>query len=141
MTADERRVPTGIIAFASFFVFGTAMAGISFLALLLPRTVLGDIWRLNPDAQKAFLDMGGWALLLLAALAVGCAASAYGLWRRAEWGRRLAVIILAANLLGDAGNALFRGDARTLIGLPIAGAMILYLLSARARAHFGSRAR
>jgi hypothetical protein len=36
--------------------------------------------------------------------------------------------ILAANLLGDLGNAVFAGDSRALIGVPIAGAAIAYLL-------------
>ncbi len=139
MTSGGPRAPAGVKVLAFFFGFGTAMAGISFLALLLPDTVLAGIWRLNPSAHKALLDMGAWAPPLLAALAVGCACSAYGLWRGAEWGRRLALIILAANFVGDAGNALFRGDARTLIGLPIAAAMIAYLMSSRARTHFDAR--
>ena len=34
---------------------------------------------------------------------------------------------LAANLVGDLTNAFVRHDLRTLIGVPIAGAMIFYL--------------
>jgi hypothetical protein len=41
------------------------------------------------------------------------------------------------NLIGDAGNAAVRGDLRTLIGLPIGGALIAYLLSPRVRRQFG----
>ena len=32
------------------------------------------------------------------------------------------------NLVGDTFNAVFRGDLRTLIGLPIGGLMIWYLM-------------
>lgn len=117
------------------------MAGLSLLALLLPRTRLNAIWRLNPDAHTAFLAMGAWSLVLLVVLSAGCAASAYALWRGSEWGRRLAVVILVANLAGDAGNAIFRGDLRTLIGLPIGGVMVWYLLSGRARVYFEAHRR
>jgi hypothetical protein len=48
--------------------------------------------------------------------------------RNAEWGRRLAISVLAANLIGDSLNALLRHEAKTLIGLPIGGLMILYLV-------------
>ena len=47
--------------------------------------------------------------------------------RQKEWGRRLAIGTLAANLIGDCVSALVRHDPRTLIGLPIGGAMIAYL--------------
>lgn len=115
------------------------MAGTSLLALLFPRTALREIWRINPTAHAAFLAMGVWSFVLLAALSTACALSTYALWRGAEWGRRLAMAILVANMIGDTGNAVFRSDLRTLIGLPIAGLMVVYLLSARARAHFGVR--
>jgi hypothetical protein len=41
-------------------------------------------------------------------------------------------------LLGDALNALVRADWRTLIGLPIGGAMLAYLLSKRVRNRFST---
>ena len=59
-------------------------------------------------------------------------------WTRRRWGHRLALTVLGINLMGDALNAALRGDARTLIGLPIGGAMIAYLLSHRVRQWFAS---
>jgi hypothetical protein len=44
--------------------------------------------------------------------------------------------LLAVNLLGDTLNAAARGDWRMLIGIPIGGVMLAYLLSRRARAWF-----
>lgn len=44
---------------------------------------------------------------------------------------RLALAILSVNILGDLFNALMRHDLRTLIGLPIGGAMIAYLICSR----------
>ncbi|HEX4631371.1 MAG TPA: hypothetical protein VH188_10435, partial [Chthoniobacterales bacterium] len=45
------------------------------------------------------------------------------------WGRRLAIGVLTVNVVSDLFNAVFRHDVRTLIGLPIGGLMIWYLIS------------
>ena len=39
----------------------------------------------------------------------------------------LGILVLTVNLVGDLTNALLRHDVRTLIGMPIAGAMMVYL--------------
>jgi uncharacterized membrane protein (DUF2068 family) len=119
-----------------FFGLGALMATLTAIALLTPGRGLEPIWRLNPEAHVAFLSMGRWGVALMVVVAAACALSAVGLWIRARWGHRLALIVLTVNLLGDATNALTRGDLRTLIGLPIAGALIIYLLSAGVREEF-----
>jgi hypothetical protein len=45
------------------------------------------------------------------------------------------------NLLGDTLNAMVRGDWRTIIGLPIGGLMLVYLMSRRVRLSFGAPSR
>jgi hypothetical protein len=85
--------------------------------------------------------MGVWAVLLMAAVCAACALAARGLWLLEPWGRRLALGILAVNLAGDLGNAFLRGDLRTLIGLPIGGVLIGYLLSPRVKELFPASAR
>ena len=67
-------------------------------------------------------------MALMAVVGAACGLAAFGLARNAEWGRRLAIGVLAVNLVGDSLNALLRHDPRTLIGLPIGGLMILYLV-------------
>jgi uncharacterized membrane protein (UPF0136 family) len=64
----------------------------------------------------------------MAVVGAACGFAAAGLARNAEWGRRLAIGVLTVNLVGDLLNALFRHDPRTLIGLPIGGLMIFYLV-------------
>ena len=49
-------------------------------------------------------------------------------------GRWLAIGILTANLVGDSVNALLRHDPKTLIGLPIGGLMIWYLVKKKVSA-------
>jgi hypothetical protein len=133
---EARRLPAGVIALSGFFLFGTAMSFLTCIALLFPGSRLEPVWRLNPQAHEAFLQMGPWAIGLMAIVCLACAFSARGLWIRARWGHRLALGVLAVNLIGDAMNAILRGDLRTLIGLPIGGVLIAYLLSARVKSLF-----
>jgi hypothetical protein len=117
--------------FALFFAFGAAMCALTITLLLVPGTPLDSLWRLNPETRPAFQSLGKVAVLLMFVVGVACAFAATGMWRGSWWGTRLAVIILSINILGDLFNALVRHDLRTLIGLPIGGAMILYLIKAR----------
>jgi uncharacterized membrane protein (DUF2068 family) len=124
--------PKAITAISLFFVFGALTSGLSAVMLLFPGSRLDPLWHLNPRAHEAFAAMGGWAVLLMAAVCVACATAATGLWRRQRWGLWTAIVILAINLVGDMVNATAAHDWRTLIGLPIAGLMIVYLFSKRA---------
>ena len=112
------------------------MALLTLFMLLFPGSVLDSLWRLNPEAQLGLESVGPWAIMLMAIVATACGLSAVGLAKLAQWGRMLALAVLAVNLMGDIGGALIRGDPRTLIGVPIGGAMILYLLSSRVRSAF-----
>ena len=131
----EARSP-GIVAVAGFFGLAALIAAASLLSLLLPHNSIQIIWRLNPQARANFEMMGHWAFALLAVVATACALAAVGLWTRKDWGRRLAIGILIANLAGDLGNALSRGDFRTLVGIPIAGTLIWYLTTDQVRKYF-----
>jgi hypothetical protein len=62
----------------------------------------------------------------MVAVGSSCGA-AIGLFRATGWGRVLGLIILSANLVGDAANAMVRHDYRALIGLAIGGLMVVYL--------------
>ncbi|HTZ90097.1 MAG TPA: hypothetical protein VMA71_07145 [Alloacidobacterium sp.] len=93
--------------------------------------MLEPLWKLNPRARDSFAAMGPWALLLMAVVCFACASAAVGLWRLTRWGFWTALVILAANLAGDLTNALIGGDWRTLIGLPIGGLMLAYLIRQR----------
>jgi len=126
----DQRTPRGITALALFFVFGSLMSGLAFFMLLFPGSPLEPLWRLNPKGQEGFAAMGSWSLLLMFVVCLGCAGAALGLWRRKRWGYWMALVILSVNLLADITNAL-TVDKRTLIGIPIAGVMIAYLVAKR----------
>lgn len=112
------------------------MAGLTCLALAFPDTVLAQIWHLNPEAREALMPMRPWSTALMGAVAVACGLSAIGLWRLTRWGHRFAIAVLAINMCGDLGNAVVRGDRRTLIGVPIAVAMMAYLMKPSIRRRF-----
>jgi hypothetical protein len=98
------------------------------LALAFPGGFLEPVWRLRPDARIEFQKLGNWSLLLMATVGLACGFAALGLARQTAWGRRLAIGILTVNLIGDSLNAFLLHDLRTLIGLPIGGLMIWYLV-------------
>jgi uncharacterized membrane protein (DUF2068 family) len=123
--------PLGISAVSVFFIFGAAMSALAAVMLLFPGSPLDSLWRLNPHAHEGFATMGPWAVLLMAAVCVACATAAIGLWRCKRWGLWAAIATLGINLAGDTANAFLAHDRRTLIGLPIGIAMIVYLLACR----------
>ncbi len=129
--------PVGIALISFFFVFGALASGLAGFMLLLPRTPLDTLWRLNPHAREGFAPMGLWAVFLMSMVFVACAAAALGLWHRRRWGYWTAISILGINLLGDAINTFVLRDWRTVIGVPIAALMIAYLF--RDRMVFGPK--
>jgi len=115
--------------FAVFFAFGAIMCALTVCLLLFPGSALDPLWRLNPDARLAFASLGRWSLVLMLTVGTACLFAAIGLWRGRPWGTWLALIILSINMLGDLTNVFVRHDYRGLIGVPVAGAMIFFLLA------------
>ena len=112
-----------------FFAAGALICLIIVLALANPGGWLEPIWRLKPEARTHFQEIGrGASIALMTVVGMTCGLAAVGLARNAEWGRRLAIGVLTVNLIGDSLNAWLRHDPKTLIGLPIGGLMILYLV-------------
>jgi hypothetical protein len=135
-TGMLRHAPLGLRALVIFFFFGATMCLLTVAGLLFPGSALEPMWRLNPDAHAAFQSLGQWSIFLMIIVGGVCASAAIGLARRKRWGWQVAIVVLAINLLGDTINAVARHDPRTLIGIPIGGALILYLMSKRVREFF-----
>ncbi|HXY60880.1 MAG TPA: hypothetical protein VEH26_04675 [Chthoniobacterales bacterium] len=121
----------GIELLAIFFAFGASMCLLTIVLLVFPGSRLDSLWQLNPNAHAAFQSLGKMSILLMLIVGSACTLAAIGLAKNQLWGRNLALIILAVNLIGDLINAFARHDLRTLIGLPIGGAMIFYLVQKR----------
>lgn len=131
-------MPIGVRLVAGLFLFGMVMSALTALLLLVPATALDSLWRINPRARIQLESLGWAGIALMAAVSVACGTTARLLWLGRAWGRRLALGLLTASLLGDVGAGLARRDFRSLIGLPIGGALVAYLLNPRVRRHFGS---
>ena len=132
MTTAQRFVR----ALSAFFLVGALASGFSAITLLFPGTALDALWRVNPTGHAGLLRAGALGVVLMAGVCIACSSAARGLWLRRPWAHPLACAIITVNLLADAVNGIVRGDYRTLIGIPIAGAMLFYLLSPSVRAVF-----
>jgi hypothetical protein len=132
--------PPGFAAIGVFLFFGGVMAGLAATTLLLPGTRLDRAWILNPTAYKQLSPLGTKVGILFLFLAVVLVLSGIGWFQRRLWGWRLAVAIIATQVIGDIVNVV-RGDLlRGGTGVTIAGALLLYLLRPRrVRAAFSSR--
>ena len=129
--------PPGITAMSLFFIFGTTMSGLAALSLI-PGSALEPIWRLNPRGHEGLRSLGSLGIVLMATVSLACLTAAAGLWRGRRWGQRTAAIILSVNAIADAVNGIIAGDRRTLIGLPIAAAMLWYLYTRKVRGFFAA---
>lgn len=129
-------VPRGVNALAALFLFGAGMAGLASLALLFPGGALEPMWQLNPVARSYLASLGPIGIGLMAMLSIACAGAALGLRSLAGWGHKLALALLAVNLLADAANAMFGHYIRALIGIAIGVLMIAYLLQPHMQALF-----
>jgi hypothetical protein len=119
----------GTVLLIIFFAAGALICLIILLALAFPGNFLKSIWRLKPEARVQFQEIGrGASIALMATVGSACGLAAIGLARNTEWGRRLAIGVLTINVIGDSLNARLRHDHKALIGLPIGGIMIAYLL-------------
>lgn len=136
LNAPRAAAPLGVRALGVLFIFGACMSGLSLTSLWTPGSALDVIWRLNPPAREAFARMGLGALFLLGVVCIACALAAVGLFNRLSWGRRLAIAILSVNMVGDGVAAIVRSDPRTLVGVPIAGLFIVYLMRGKVRHRF-----
>jgi uncharacterized membrane protein (DUF2068 family) len=135
MIAQNQKRPPGIIAFSIFFLVGSLISFTAGLSLLAPR-FLEPIWRLNPHGHAGLLRIGLWAVVLLFGASALCATAAIGLWQRARWGHIVAIALLTINLLSDLGNTIFGTEPRTIVGVPIALALLFYLMTRRVRNYF-----
>ena len=125
---NQSHPSVGTTLLVIFFAAGAFICLVTMLALAFPGSFLESIWRLKPEAQMHFQEIGsGASISLMTVVGAACGLAAFGLARNAEWGRRLAIGILIVNLLGDSLNAWLRHDPKTLIGLPVGGLMIWYL--------------
>jgi hypothetical protein len=130
--------PRGRTTIGIFLLLGAVMASLAGATLLWRGTAFDRMWTLNPRAYKELAPLGKVVRIPFLMLGVLLAVACMGWFKRRVWGWRLAVAIIAIQVMGDLVNA-FRGDVvRGGIGFVIAGALLVYLLRPEVRAAFVS---
>jgi hypothetical protein len=133
-TADGFKMPHGITAVGVFLFFGATTASIAGTTLTWPGTFLDRLWVLNPTAHKQLATFAKPAGILFLLLAAVLAMAGTGWFKHHLWGWRLAVAVIATQVLGDLVN-FFKGDyLRGGVGFSIATALLFYLLRPAVRA-------
>jgi hypothetical protein len=127
------RRPRLITALSIFFMVGAAISLTASITLLRPNSFLEWMWRLNPRAHQHLSSLGLWAVALLGSVSLFCAAAAIGLWRESRWGYRIAIGLMVINLIGDVTNVVLGTEPRAVVGVPIAAAILIYLIHNRVR--------
>jgi hypothetical protein len=112
------------------------MAGLAAITLLWRGTPLDRLWVLNQMAYKRLAPMGRAVGILFLLLGAALATAGIGWFRHRPWGWRLAVVIIATQVVGDLVNCV-RGDLlRGGTGVIIAGALLLFLWRPKIRHSF-----
>lgn len=132
----RRNSPRGVSAIGIFLFFGATMASLAGTTLIWRGTALDRVWVLNATAYRQLAPLGRIVGILFLVLSATLAAAGTGWFRRRLWGWRLAVGIIATQVLGDLVNFLMGDFVRGGTGIAIAGALLLYLLRPEVRAAF-----
>jgi hypothetical protein len=112
------------------------MAILAAITLLSPGSRLDRLWVLNPIAYKRLAPLGHKVGILFVLLGVALITAGIGWFRQSLWEWKLAVVIIAIQIVGDVVNCI-RGDLlRGGTGLILAGALLLFLLRPKIRASF-----
>ena len=131
------KAPFGLKAMGIFLIFGALMATLAGTTLVWRGTALDLMWALNPRAYRGLTPFGRAAGIAFILFGMTLAVAATGWFKRCAWGWRLAVAIIATQVLGDLANV-FRGRVvESGIGATIAGALLFYLLQDPVRSAFG----
>lgn len=125
MRRSEPR-PAGFLPLGIFFFFGATMAAYAALTLLKPGTSLDRAWTLNPVAYAQLLPLAPLIAVPFALLSLLLLLAGLGWFRRRRWGWILGTAIIALNLAGDLIH-LAMGDWKSVVGVVIAGLLLVYM--------------
>ena len=139
MGSDAPNRPRGLAAIGAFFVFGATMAAYAAVTLAKPGTFLDTLWVLNKRGHARLILLGRGAVLLFAVLSVLLGMAAVGWFRRKYWGWILGVTIIAINATGDLINGVMGEWLKGVVGVAIAGLLLIYMTRPRVRTYFSRK--
>jgi hypothetical protein len=126
-------------AIGVFLFFGAVMASLAGTTLICPGTILDHVWVVNAPAYRQLTSFGKTVGVPFLALSAAMAAAGVGWFGRRLWGWRLAVVIIATQVLGDLVSMFVGHFVRGAVGVTIASALLLYLFRPHVRADFVAR--
>jgi hypothetical protein len=119
-----------------FLFFGGIMASLAGATLIWRGTLLDRMWALNAPAYKQLSVFGRTIGIPFLVLSVALVAAGAGWFRRCLWGWRLAVVIIATQVVADFVSLFMGHFVRGSTGVTIAGALLFYLMRPEVRAAF-----
>jgi hypothetical protein len=126
-------------AIGVFLFFGASMAFLAGTTLIWKGAVLDHMWNLNAPAYKQLSPLGKTIGIPFLVLSAALAAAGVGWFGRRLWGWRIAVAIIATQVLGDLVSIFMGYFVRGATGVTIAGGLLLYLLRPEVRGAFVAR--
>ena len=112
------------------------MAFLAAVTLTWRGTVLDRVWALNPTGHLQLSALGGKAGMLFAILGVILAAAGIGWFKKFLWAWRLAILLIATQVIANIGNILLGRTLEGVIGIIASGTLLFYLRWRRVRAVF-----
>ena len=131
--------PWAMTAIGVFLFFGAVMASLAGTTLIWRGTLLDRMWTLNAPAYKQLSPLGKTVGIPFLALSAALAAAGVRWFGRRLWGWRLAVVIIATQVLGDLISIFMGHFVRGAVGVTIASALLFYLLRPEVRGAFVAR--
>jgi hypothetical protein len=131
--------PRTMTAIGVFLFFGALMASLAGTTLIWQGTFFAKIWVLNASAYRQLAPFGKTVGVPFLVLSAALAAAGVGWFGRRLWGWRLAVVIIAAQALGDLVSIFMGHFVRGATGVTIAGALLFYVLRPEVRTAFVAR--
>jgi hypothetical protein len=134
--SDVGRKPVTPVVLSWFFALATCLCLAAGISVLAPNTPIRAIWAIKPTEYDQLLDLAPWSGLGFLLLSGAMAATSWGAIRRTRWGWTLAIAIFVINGVGDAARALMGDVVEGLIGVTIAGSIVVALSQRRVRKAF-----
>jgi hypothetical protein len=133
---NMRTRPTGIFIIGLFLLVAPVILVVSAISLLVPRTFLDQIWVVNETGYQQLLPVRGFVGIGFLALGVVIALAGTGLLKGRKWGWWLALLVFAANGIGDAVRFRSGDFLGGSIGLVVVAVILFYLTRPKVRDFF-----
>ncbi len=126
-------------AIGIFLFFGAVMASLAGTTLIWQGTFLDHIWVLNAPTYGQLAPLGKTVGVPFLVLSAALAVAGVGWFGRRLWGWKLAVAIIATQVLGDLIGIFMGHFVRGAVGVTIAAALLFYLSRPEVRGAFVAR--